>query len=682
MAFLNPLVLFALAAAAIPLLVHLFNFRRARRIEYSSLRFLKELRRSTLQRVRVERWLLLLLRTLAVLCLIAAFSRPVMTGGAFTGDAKVSAAVVVDNSLSMILRDDGGTYMEQARAYARTLAGDADEVFFLSAAAGSVVRGQASVLEAIDAVAPDARAVTALEAVERAAAVLQEEGTHLNKEVYFIGDLQQSTLADTMRRRVPEAVRLTLVPVGGRTHENVAIEDVVVTSRIVEAGEPVRIEATLKSYLAAPVDNYVASLYLGGERLAQQSVALAPGARVRVSFTATPGTRGWLAGHVQVEDDAFAADNKHFFVFHVPETRRVLVVRGSLATVEFVTLALAVGDDVMEVETIESAALSRAVLNSFDAVMLAGLRTLSSGELGAMARYVDEGGGLVLFPSGVSSDVNVLLERLGGGRISGYVVSDRDAVPVATVMGLDAEHPLFEGVFEDISRMEQPAVLRAAVYEPAAGTEQTLLTMSNGRPFLQEIRLGRGLVFVFAVSPDPGWSDLPVRGLFVPLMHRTVHYLAAGESVQGNQLVAGRPEVIRLGNTTGRVRIVTPAGEEVTPKQRQLVGTTVIEAATEYSTPGVYDIMVDSTLVRRMAVNLASRESDLTVVAESQAKDLMTAAAGVPVRVVNAGAQSDLAARMRQDRVGVELWRVFLVLALVFMGLEMVVSTQRRARPA
>ena len=673
MAFLNPLVLMALAAAAIPLLIHLFNFRRARRIDYSSLHFLKELRRSTLQRVRVERWLLLLFRTLAVLCLIAAFARPILVGGAFRGDPKVSMAIVMDNSLSMGLRDARGTYLEQARAYARTLAKDADELFVLTTAPGRAARGLAA-LDAIDAAAPDARASAATASIARAAAVLQEEGTHLSKEVYFIGDMHQSTLMDTAAQAVPAEVGVTLVPVGGRAHDNIAIEDVRVISRIVEVGEPVRIDAVIKSYLERPVENYVASLFLEGARVAQRSVRLGPGERRGVSFLATPAARGWLAGRVEVEDDAFAADNAHHFALYVPEIRRVLVVRGPLATTGFVTLALTPGEDAVQVETIESTALARTMLSDYDAVLLVGPRVLSSGEIATLARYVDDGGGLMLFPSEVPTDINVLLEVLGGGRINGYAAAD--GLPMSKVTSLDEEHPLFEGVFEDAARMEQPSVFRAAIYAPKGGAEHTLLGLSSGRPFLQEIRKGRGLALVFAVSPDPSWSDLPVRGLFVPILHRAVHYLAAGESVQGHRLVAGQAASIRLGNSEGRVHVVTPAGEEVTPEQRQLVGATVIEMTTAHRERGIYDVTVGGALVRRMAMNLDSRESDLT--AAPDAAEAVAEATGVPVGMLRMDDGTDVVQRLRQRRVGVELWRVLMVLALVFMVLEMVVSTRRR----
>jgi hypothetical protein len=124
MTFLNPFILLGLAAAAIPLIIHLFNFRKPKRVDFSSLAFLKERQKTTMQRVRIKQWLLLLLRTLAIGCLVLAFARPTLTGGlgtALGGRATTSIALVIDNSLSMTLRDVQGEYLEQARAIAGSI---------------------------------------------------------------------------------------------------------------------------------------------------------------------------------------------------------------------------------------------------------------------------------------------------------------------------------------------------------------------------------------------------------------------------------------------------------------------------------------------------------------------------------------------------------------------------------
>ncbi len=704
MTFLNPLVLFGLVAAAIPLIIHLFNFRRPKRIDFSSLEFLKELQRTTMQRMRIKQWLLLLLRTLALACLILAFARPTLTGGlagTLGGRANSSIALVLDNSLSMSLRDAGGAYLEQAREIAAGLIDQTepgDEVFVLTTATPSKATPSAYInrspaLHAVADVTAQPGARTAARMLARAAALLDDEASHLNKEIYLLSDLQRSTFLDTLDVEVPEDVRVIVLPVGERTHANVAVTDLRVVSRIVEVGQPARVEATLVNYGAERIDGYVASLYLDNERVAQATADLQPGVSTRVAFAVTPQRRGWLAGLVRIEDDAFEHDNLRYFTLHVPEQRSLLIVRGQGQRTDFVELALSSqltrGRVTFELETINESALAATTLGTFDAVVLVGPRDLSSGEVAALVRYVDSGGGLLFFPgeSARAPDYNALLGSLGGGRFSGFSgVLGSDQV-IATFDRVDLEHPLFEGVFErpDLrgqTEVESPDLYYLMNYTPSSGTEQTLIQLSNGFPFLQEIRHGRGAVFVVATAPDVTWSDLPVRGLFIPLLYRSIYYLSAGESVQGEQLVVGQASELRLtGAPEGEsLRLIAPDGQEITPEQRSLFGAVLLQTDTSLRTPGIYDVMAGQTLVRRVALNLNSRESNLQTYAPDEAAERLAEATGLPVRVLDlgpGGAEGVIAA-IEVERTGVELWNVFLWLALLFLIAEMLVSMQWR----
>ena len=284
-------------------------------------------------------------------------------------------------------------------------------------------------------------------------------------------------------------------------------------------------------------------------------------------------------------------------------------------------------------------------------------------------------------------DYNALLGGLGGGRFSGFSgVLGSDQV-IATFDRVDLEHPLFEGVFErpDLrgqTEVESPDLYYAMNYTPSSGTEQTLIQLSNGFPFLQEIRHGRGAAFVMATAPDVTWSDLPVRGLFIPLLYRSIYYLSAGESVQGEQLVVGRASELRLtGMPEGEpLRLVAPDGEEITPEQRSLFGAVLLQTDASLRTPGIYDVQAGQTLVRRVALNLDSRESNLQTYAPDDAAERLAEATGLPVRVLDpgpGGAEGVITA-IEAERTGVELWNVCLLLALLFMIAEMLVSMQWR----
>ena len=223
MTFLDPFVLLGLAAAAVPVLLHLFNLRRPKTVDFSSLAFLKALEKSTMQRVRIKQWLLLALRILAIACLVLAFARPTLTGNLAdtVGQTQTSWALVVDNSLSMTLRDGQGAYLDQAknRATGVVEAMEAnDEVFLLTTAAAPegaapAFQNRATAREALNSIEAQPGSQSLAQSIVRAARRL-EEAQHLNKQIYVFSDLQQRTLVDSVAAEVPDDVGVTLVPVG------------------------------------------------------------------------------------------------------------------------------------------------------------------------------------------------------------------------------------------------------------------------------------------------------------------------------------------------------------------------------------------------------------------------------------------------------------------------------------
>lgn len=676
MIFVNPLVLIGLIAAVLPLLVHLFNFRRPRRLEYSSLSLLRSIQKMAVQRVRIRNWLLLILRTLALCALVFVFARPTLVGSSgtqFFGRSSVSMVLTIDASLSMMQRDSEGTRLDQAKAMAQSIAQSAapgDEIF--------IMRSDAQQLEPLNdlmGLQPTYVTTAAVSAIRQAAELLSQEATHPNRVVYYLGDFQESTLVDSLQASLQEGVRVILIPVGGtEVRPNVGIADVRVVSRIVDPGTPIVVEATVVNHGASPIDDYAVSLYLEDRRVAQTSVALAPEVPVRVLLRGAAETRGWIAGHVVTEDDGLAEDNQRYFTLNVPERRDILVIHGRSAQTSHVELALSLQNESggLQATKIPQRGLAAASLSQYSAIFLIGPDELSSGEVGRLDQYVQDGGGLLIFPGADPVPVNILMEAFGAGRVA---IQERET----SIESADFEHPLFEGVFtasERTQRLEAVRVHRAARYVPGAAAEQTLITLLGQAPLLQEIQYKNGHILFLAVAPELSWSDLPVRGLFVPLMYRAAHYLSAGGSVQGEEVLVGEQATIRVAAVQGQITLEMPDGIEQMPTERQVFGASLIEF--EADSPGITRVQVEDSPVRLVSVGLDPRESRLSYAEPEEASDLLEEALGIPVDVLEIDSQDDDA--MRQARAGVELWRHFLVLALLLLAAEMILASRWRNR--
>ena len=124
MIFLNPAVLLGLLAASIPVIIHLLNLRKLKRIEFSTLSFLKELQKNKIRKIKIKQWLLLAMRVLIILFLVIAFARPTLEGvaiGGTTSAAKTTAVFILDNTFSMSVVDNNGSYLNQAKETIKNL---------------------------------------------------------------------------------------------------------------------------------------------------------------------------------------------------------------------------------------------------------------------------------------------------------------------------------------------------------------------------------------------------------------------------------------------------------------------------------------------------------------------------------------------------------------------------------
>ena len=694
--FLNPLVLLALAAVSIPLMLHLFNLRKPQRVDFSSLAFVQTIEKAAVQKIQVKRWLLLALRMLAIAFLVLAFARPYWGSGdgtLFGPDARSALGVVVDNSSSMQQDGPSGPYLDQAvqraQGVLRTMdTGDQAGIWATVPApdqTAGLVRTRNAAQADLDAVAPRGGtpplAQRALDAAQRVS-----ESGQPRKVVYVASDFQRTRLGDSLRTAWPDDVALALLPVDTQPRANTGITDVRVASPIVEAGQPVDVEAQIE-HRGATAGEQAVSLYFEDERVAQATVSPADGETVTATFTATPASRGWVRARVELEGDAFAPDDARYLSFFVPETRRILLVRGPGQSTRFVELALSdavTGSDLtFETRVINRNALAQADLSSYDAVLLVGPERVASGERARLQQYVEAGGGVLLFPHPTpdAESYSALFASWGGGTVRGISGAPGGDTSVATLEQAAFDHPLFTGMFDtsDPTRspsLERPAIWAALDWTPRGGQGQTLIALSTGAPFLYEWPVGAGRALTAAVAPTLDWSELPTRGLFVPLLYRSIFYVTAGASVEGASATTGVPtsHTLRGLSPQAEVTLEGPGDQrtrlDVTPRPG---GASV--AIPGLSASGVYALRTEQEVLQHLAVNHDAALTDLRPASADEAVAHYESLGIANVQALSVDARPEAVAEaLDQRQAGGALWNVFMVLALIFVIAETAVS--------
>jgi hypothetical protein len=719
MTFLNPAVLVALVAAGIPVLLHLLNLRKLRTIEFSTLAFLKQLEKSKMRRLKLRQILLLILRTLVIACLVLAFARPALRGtsaGGLSTHAKTTAVLILDDSFSMSATDEHGSLLNQAKAASQdvlSLLKEGDDVFFqrLSEGAGSgapetPTHNISGVRSAVNETRVSAIFRPLGDVLIRTKKVL-DESKNFSKEVYLVTDLQKTNFAEDEQNKLKlssglsttfdNRTRFFLIPIGRTSVQNVGVIGMNILNRIFEKDRPFSLEATIRNSGSAPIRNYTVSMYLDGTRVMQKSIDLQPESTINVEFTATPKRTGHISGYVQADPDALDQDNQRYFTIFVPERIDVLFITNSQRDISFLKLALTADErsrSAYGIETIPSSKLLMTSLSQFDVIIISNVKSFSSEEVERLRGFVSDGGGIVFFPG---SDVDAgqysatFCQKFNIAPFLGKTGGTSDRSSFLSFDNVDLAHPLFSGMFEakPIARrgrgasVESPHIFTALEYRPSAKGE-SIIRLSNGTSFLTDYRIGNGRLLLYTVAPTLDWSDFPVKGIFVPLIRRSVAYLASSsdqtvDHLAGSAVSVTLPSKIFGSDLNSSVLHKSPNGDEeiVQPNVSERGGEREF-IITRTEIPGIHEILRDKRQLSTFSVNVDPRESDTRRLELDDAKKWLSTHGLQPEAIKVLDQNEHPEAVVLQSRYGVELWKYFLGFAVACALTEMIVARSKR----
>lgn len=693
MTFLNPLVLLGLAAAAIPLLLHLLNLRKLKTIEFSTLRFIKELQKTQIRKLKLQQILLLILRTLIIIFAVLAFARPVIKSDlpVFGSHVKTSVVILLDNSFSMDVSDEGGNRLKQAKNIAQQVVAalkDGDEaVIIASSDAGEQKKisfsSNFSLLKEEIQKLPLSATTAEMSSLIRMASAMLGQSNNVNKEIYLISDAQKNIFegkVDSVRVALPSATVFAL-PVGIRSRiaeQNLSVDSLAVLTRIFQAAKPVELEAFIRNNSQSDAKGVVVSLLFNGTRVAQRTVDIPAGQVRTASIAAPPQGSGAISASVEIEGDGLESDNRRYFGFVIPPKPNVALV-GSPEQTRFLSLVLQseAGSEVANVRVMSAQQFAGANSADYEVAVIAG--GLGTGDIPRIESYVKNGGGVLLFADNNADPATAknILRTLGLGE---PVDASFTANQPAQFSSTDKLHPLFQGVFKGTTDgravVESPKMTRAL---PATGGQHIIqmqvANLASGA-FLSESRLGEGRALYCAVPPTTAWSNFPLTGVFPVIVFRSIVYAASREQL-GAEVVAGQSYTLALPKrhaAGGSFKVIDPARTESFRQAVQLPGGATLGLGI-LKQPGVFSIASSSgQTVATVAVNPPAGESTISVYDKDEFKKAIAqnVEEKTPIEVLDA--TQNVSQSVARARIGTELWKLFVILAIVCALAEMIVA--------
>ena len=715
MTFAAPLFLLAVFAAAIPVVLHLVNRRRATEVPFPTLRFLKLSVQKTRRRKRIQDLLLMVLRAAVLLLVAVGLARPAMTNlGALWGNAQTAVVVILDNSASMGMIDRDRVRLETAAAAAAQILDqltDGDQAALLPTCgppppgAGRFDRTQQSVRQILRQCSVGYERADLMLKLRQARQLLAGSDAP-NKQIYILTDMQRvswneergardegrglGTSVPSAEGDVPSAAKqqipVIIVDCDRNPKPDAAVERVDLETAVPMVGLPVKAVVTVLNASSVAQQRLVELTIDGVKQASSPQLNLPPGGRVIHGFTFSLQRAGLHRGEVSlIGEDGSRYDDRRFFAIDLGRSVPVAVVESRrheipyLDDAYYLEQALALGQPGaggFNVSTLTVGDLTGEPLEKYKVLYCVNLPALDAEAAERLGAYVAAGGNLVwICGDNVETEAYNRMNRLSGGRLLPAPLVDVRAIGRQEgrdswhVGFLDEKHPALKNLLEPASLYESVLVYRHVRMEVEKGHARVLARLDDGEPLLVERGVGDGRTLMLGTGAVVSWSNLPLRPIFMPLVVRLTFHLSETDRVRTN-LLAGQPLEYRFIGAAEplEVELVPPDGE-----------TLRLKTSEEFRYANTHDIGIyvlrlpDAENQTRVAysVNFDPAEAEPAKIERPKLEELLD---GAPLIV--ADDPDDLSETFVLLREGKSLWGPFLWAVLIALVFETFLSNR------
>ena len=668
MQFLYPTFLFALAALAVPIILHLFYFRRFKKVYFTNVRFLKEVKEETSARSKLRNLLVLLMRLLAIAFLVLAFAQPFLPAKNAEVKAGTKAvSIFIDNSFSMEALSQDVPLLEKAKQRAReavqAYAPDDQFQVLTNDFEGRHQRlvGRDDALGLIDevAISPEVKALSRVLARQQQALQTARTDNHV---AYMISDFQRN-ITD-IENYADTTLELNLIPLQAVQERNISIDSAWFEAPVPVAGQSNPVIVKVKNLTGEDAENIRLSIRYEGQTKPVGTLSIPAGASVLDTVNLSVQRTGWHEAVLAITDYPVQFDDTYYIAFNVRDQINVLSINES-APDRYLTAAFN-GMDNFRIDNLLSQNLDYSTFSNYQLIVANGLNNVSTGLAFELAQYVREGGNLLVFP-GRNANLETYRSFLAAFPANELLAFEEQTRIVGSV---NTEEFIFNDVFENKSaNLKLPATqgnFRLAT--SASRGEERLLTYRDGNAFLSKYQVDKGNLYLCAAPLDEQYNGLVRNGeIFIPMLYKMAISSGKGQKIAYS---IGKDEVIEANHQTTSSDIVYKLkgqGREFIPEQRIIGAKAFLGVNNQVRDAGFYTLFLrEGNPLGTYAFNYDRRESAL----DYYAPDALRERVGAQANIINIADTAVLTARIEEQSQGTPLWRWCLILALAFLAGE------------
>ena len=718
MSSLNPFTIWATLAAigvAVPIIIHLLYRKNRKETDWAAMELLRRALVVRSGQIKLEDFIILLLRCLTLLLLAAALLRPILKDSDLIGDQKVGMVVAIDDSLSM--NHGATTRFENAIEKARQVIGTSqpgDKISIVFLNEKSIDDPNKIPLRAADydptkinSILDEAKksgASNHQSNLENSIPLLKEMSEEMKagtKEIHIITDAQQSdwnglsSEAKEILAGIPASIYI--LPVNSENDDNRSITSLKYVSGPLNNSGVARFEATVKNFGTNDANSGNIEFYQDGNLVSRQTLGVIDsGSSKVIPFLANYNKPGDLSIIAKISKDNLSEDNFRNTVVNVRPSISVLCATdsaneglgNSTNSLFFLENALRLRSSDEEagiqVTSVDSSDLTLETFNNYDVIILANVSSPSIEIANRLKTFTENGGSLILFAGeninaekygqtfGTPSE-SILPAIIGNKKTASEENENLFSLDVPT-----SDHPLATVVKSMSEEMINDAKIKSLVnLQPTEGSQVILSLVEDESPVLVSKEVGNGSVILCSTSADRSWSDMVLHPIYAIMIQQAMttttsrpeSRLAMVHSSKTINIEGAMPSSAKLQKmiiageeTEGEIE-----PSEIKTSQDNNSFKAEIDAQ-DINETGVYQITNnEGKILGAIAVNSNPSESNVKVAAADALKESIGAAGNI--KIIDGSPDAVL-----NDRKGSDLTSLLLFLCIVCFVLQSILA--------
>jgi len=670
MSFLFPVFLFALGAAAIPVVIHLFNFRKFKKIYFSNVSFLKEIQQQTSSVRNLKNRLLLFIRILIIVFLVLAFARPFIPDRNQQNSFRTQiVSIYIDNSYSMETLNKEGSLLDEAKRRAKEIASAYslnDKYQLLTndfEGRHQRLLSYEDFINVVDEVQISGINKNLQQIINRQQDIFSGQ-RNANKVIYILSDFQRNISTGKLQKTDPD-ISIRFVRLQANPMPNISVDSVWFVSPVHRPNETERLVVQLKNNSDKRAENIPVKIFIDGKPKALGSANIEARAVSKDTLSFSGLSAGWKRGEVKITDYPVIFDDNFYFTFNVQQHMNVLAIN-ELSENKYIS-ALYKAEPFFNYRSIPAGSINYSQLASNPLIILTSTESISSGLATELKTYVQNGGSLMVFPS--------LEENLTGLKALTQVLGTAMPQSVLTretkVTGINLQHPVFKGVFsQPPDKIDFPVAQKFVQYRNLIrSSRQSILKLPGNNDLLSQYSIGKGKVYLSAVALNEESGNFVRHSLFVPIMFQSA-FLSLRDAPLAYTIGSDQfMDVNKITLSANQSLKLKKGNFEIIPDIRASENGTRIFISDQVKENGIYQLFKSDSVLAVFAFNDNRKESDLSYLSKAGLTEIS------PENKIElfSPEKGSIQNAIKAVNNGIQLWKLCLILALVFLAAEILI---------